>query len=153
VLVVASGKHRTADRHEEREEPQASQFTAMMRLDHTGNLSGFTKINKPVSAIENNRLGHHSATSTLMSSRRKRKEEGVADDQRQACVEGTLIPTYKSAARRSSRLAASPPRERGRSGDRPCARLVKGTHDGDWVPWDPAAGSYGIPEGVMYGYP
>jgi malate dehydrogenase len=37
---------------------------------------------------------------------------------------------------------------------RPCARLGLGTTDGDWVTMGISSdGSYGIPEGVIYGYP
>ena len=131
----------------------------MMRLDHNRALTQVAqKIGKPVPRHqEDDRLGQplgHAVSRSLP--RRGRRPESLAElinDQA-----GSRTPSSRrcrSAARRSSRRAACR-RRRARPTRRSttCATGCSARRDGDWVTMGvPSDGSYGIPEGVIYGYP
>src|SRR5678809_698478 len=73
----------------------------------------------------------------------------------QAWVEGTFIPTVqkRGAAIIEARGLSSAASAANAAIDH-VRDWVKGSRDGDWVSMGiPSDGSYGIPEGVMYGYP
>ena len=79
----------------------------------------------------------------------------LADDQRPGVAREDFIPTVqKRGAAIIDARGAVLGGERRQRRDRPRARLGAGTRDGDWVCMGvPSDGSYGIPEGVIYGYP
>src|SRR6185436_14060534 len=113
-----------------------SNFTAMMRLDHNRARSQVAqKIGKPVAEV------------------RKMTVWGMINDQ--AWLEKDFIPTVQ---KRGAAIIDA----RGLSYAASAANAaidhvrdwMKGTGGGDWVSMGvPSDGSYGIPEGVIYGYP
>ena len=137
-----------------------TQFTAMMRLDHNRAVSQVAqKLNKPVSAIRKMAVwGNHSATqypdlfhAEAVEGNAAKKVWPMINDQ--AWLEQTFIPTVQ---KRGAALIEA----RGLSSAASAANAaidhirdwVKGTQD--WVSMGvPSDGSYGIPEGVLYGYP
>ena len=134
------------------------QFTAMMRLDHNRALSQVAaKIGKPVAAIRKMVVwGNHSATQypdLFHAEVDGRKVWPMIDDQ--AWLENAFIPTIqkRGAAIIEARGASSAASAANAAIDH-VRDWVLGTPDGDWVSMGlPADGSYGIPEGVVYGYP
>ena len=136
----------------------AANFTAMMRLDHNRALSQIAaRTAKPVASVRKVTIwGNHSATQypDLYSAEIDGKAvSGLIDDQ--AWVEQTFIPTVQ---KRGTAIIEA----RGLSSAASAANAaidhirdwVHGTRDGDWVTMGiPADGSYGIPEGCLYGYP
>ena len=136
----------------------AANFTAMMRLDHNRALSQIAaRTAKPVASVRKVTIwGNHSATQypDLYSAEVDGKAvSGLIDDQ--AWVEQTFIPTVQ---KRGTAIIEA----RGLSSAASAANAaidhirdwVHGTRDGDWVTMGiPADGSYGIPEGCLYGYP
>jgi malate dehydrogenase len=139
-------------------ELKPSNFTAMMRLDHNRALSQVAqKIGKPVASVRKVTVwGNHSATQypdIFQAEADGRKVWPMIDDQQ--WLEQDFIPTIQKRGAAiiearglsSAASAASAAMDHIRS-------WVYGTPDGDWVSMGiPADGSYGIPEGVMYGYP
>lgn len=137
--------------------PSAS-FTAMMRLDHNRALSQVaTKTSKPVSSVKKIIVwGNHSATQYPDITHAEvdgQKALGLINDPR--WVEAEFIPTVQKRgaaiieARGLSSAASAANAAIGHVRD-----WVLGTPTGDWVTMGiPADGSYGIPEGVIYGYP
>ena len=135
-----------------------SQFTAMMRLDHNRAVSQVSqKIQKPLSAIRRVAVwGNHSATQypdLFHAEAEGKRVWPMINDQ--AWLEQTFIPTVQ-------KRGASIIEARGLSSAASAANAaidhvrdwVKGTREGDWVSMGvPSDGSYGIPEGVLYGYP
>jgi malate dehydrogenase len=139
-----------------------TQFTAMMRLDHnraTSQIAG--KLGKPVSAVKKVTIwGNHSATQypDIFQAEVGDKNEGkkvwpMINDQ--AWLENTFIPTVQ---KRGAAIIEA----RGLSSAASAANAAidhvrdwsLGSRDGDWVSMGvPSDGSYGIPEGVLYGYP
>jgi malate dehydrogenase len=135
-----------------------TQFTAMMRLDHNRALTQVAqKTGKPVSSVKKMTIwGNHSATQypDLFNAQVDGQNAAkVINDQ--AWVEGMFIPTVQkrgaaiiearglSSAASAANAAISHVRD-----------WVLGTPSGDWVSMGvPSDGSYGIPEGVMFGYP
>jgi len=134
------------------------QFTAMMRLDHNRALSQIAaKTGKPVSSVRKMIIwGNHSATQYPDLFHASVDGHAVApliNDQ--TWLEGTFIPTVQKRGAaiieaRGSSSAAS-------AANAAIAHIrdwVLGTPDGDWVTMGiPSDGSYGIPEGVIFGYP
>ena len=135
-----------------------TQFTAMMRLDHNRSLTQVAqKTGKPVSSVKKMTIwGNHSATqypdlfNALVDGQNAAK---LINDQ--AWIENTFIPTVQkrgaaiidarglSSAASAANAAISHVRD-----------WVLGTPSGDWVSMGvPSDGSYGIPEGVIFGYP
>ena len=134
----------------------------MMRLDHNRAISQVAqKVRRPVSAIRKITVwGNHSATqypdlfqAEVAEAGAARKAWPLINDQ--TWLEQTFIPTVQSAARRSSMRAGFPrPRAPPTPQSTTCATGLGGTRDGDWVTMGvPSDGSYGIAEGVIYGYP
>ncbi len=133
-------------------------FSAMMRLDHNRALSQIAaKLGKPVASIKKMTVwGNHSATQYPDISTAECDGQSVAkliNDQ--SWVDTVFIPTVQKRgaaiieARGSSSAASAANAAIAHMRD-----WVQGTPAGDWVTMAvPSDGSYGIPEGVMYGYP
>ena len=135
-----------------------SNFTAMMRLDHNRSLSQVAqKIGKPVSSLKKLHVwGNHSATQypdLFTAEADGQKVWPMINDQN--WLEKIFIPVIQQ---RGAAIIAA----RGLSSAASAANAaidhvrdwVSGTRDGDWISMGiPSDGSYGIPEGVMYGYP
>jgi malate dehydrogenase len=135
-----------------------SQFTGMMRLDHNRAISQVAqKLNKKVSDIKRMTVwGNHSATQypdLFQAEADGKKVWPMINDQ--AWLEQTFIPTVqkRGAAIIEARGLSSAASAANAAIDH-VRDWVKGTRDGDWVSMGiPSDGSYGIPEGVIYGYP
>lgn len=133
-------------------------FTAMMRLDHNRALSQIaSKTNKPVSTVKKVIIwGNHSATQypdLYHAEVEGKKAFDLIKDQN--WVEQTFIPTVQ---KRGAAIIEA----RGLSSAASAANAaidhihdwVHGTPEGSWVTMGiPSDESYGIPEGVIYGYP
>jgi malate dehydrogenase len=134
------------------------QFSAMMRLDHNRALSQVAqKIGKPVSAVSKIAVwGNHSATQypdVFQAECEGRKVWPMINDQ--AWLEGTFIPTVqkRGAAIIEARGLSSAASAASAAIDH-VRDWMLGTAAGDWVSMGIASdGSYGIPEGVLYGHP
>jgi malate dehydrogenase len=135
-----------------------AQFTAMMRLDHNRATSQIAqKIGKPNAAVKKVIVwGNHSATQypdVFQAECEGRKVWPMINDQ--AWLEGTFIPTVqkRGAAIIEARGLSSAASAANAAIDH-VRNWVLGTPEGDWVSMGiPADGSYGIAEGVLYGYP
>jgi malate dehydrogenase len=135
-----------------------AQFTAMMRLDHNRATSQIAqKIGKPNAAVKKVIVwGNHSATQypdVFQAECEGRKVWPMINDQ--AWLEGTFIPTVqkRGAAIIEARGLSSAASAANAAIDH-VRNWVLGTPEGDWVSMGiPADGSYGIGEGVLYGYP
>ncbi|MGH8765182.1 MAG: malate dehydrogenase [Burkholderiales bacterium] len=135
-----------------------TQFTAMMRLDHNRATSQVAqKIGKLVPSVKKITIwGNHSATQypdLFQAEADGKKVWPMINDQ--AWLESTFIPTVQ---KRGAAIIEA----RGLSSAASAANAAidhvrdwsLGTRDGDWVSMGiPSDGSYGIPEGVLYGYP
>jgi malate dehydrogenase len=135
-----------------------SNFTAMMRLDHNRSLSQVAqKVGKPVAGVKKLHVwGNHSSTQypdVFSAEVDGQKAWPMINDQN--WLEKDFIPAIQQ---RGAAIIAA----RGLSSAASAANAaiehvrdwVSGTRDGDWVSMGLASdGSYGIPEGVMYGYP
>src|SRR5690348_11011438 len=135
-----------------------TQFTAMMRLDHNRATSQIGhKVAKPVTSVRKVTIwGNHSATQypdLFQAEADGKKVWPMINDQ--AWLESTFIPTVQ---KRGAAIIEA----RGLSSAASAANAAidhvrdwsLGTRDGDWVSMGiPSDGSYGIPEGVLYGYP
>ena len=135
-----------------------AQFTAMMRLDHNRALSQVAaKIAKPVASVKKMTVwGNHSATQypdLFQAECEGKKVWPMINDQ--AWLEGTLIPTVqkRGAAIIEARGLSSAASAASAAIDH-VRTWVSGSAPGDWVTMGIASdGSYGIPEGVLYGCP
>ena len=133
-------------------------FTAMMRLDHNRAISqAAAKVKRPVAGITKVTIwGNHSATQypdLFQAESGGQKLWPLVDDQ--AWLENSFIPTVqkRGAAIIDARGASSAASAANAAIDH-VRDWVKGTRSGDWVSMGvPSDGSYGIPEGVIYGYP
>jgi malate dehydrogenase len=133
-------------------------FTAMMRLDHNRAISqAAAKAGKPVAEVRKMIVwGNHSATQypdLFQAEAAGQKLWPIINDQ--AWLEGTFIPTVqkRGAAIIEARGASSAASAANAAIDH-VRDWIRGTESGDWVTMGvPADGSYGIPEGVIYGYP
>ena len=135
-----------------------AQFTAMMRLDHNRAVSQVAqKIGKPVSSVRKMTVwGNHSATQypdLFQAECDGKKVWPLINDQ--FWLESKFIPTVQKRgaaiieARGLSSAASAANAAIGHVRD-----WVLGSREGDWVTMGiPSDGSYGIPEGVLYGYP
>jgi len=134
------------------------QFTGMMRLDHNRASSQLAqKAEKPVSAIRKVTVwGNHSATQypdLFQAEADGKKVWPMINDQ--AWLEKSFIPTVqkRGAAIIDARGLSSAASAANAAIDH-VRDWVNGTREGDWVTMGiPSDGSYGIPEGVIYGYP
>ena len=134
------------------------QFTGMMRLDHNRAVSQIAqKIGKRTDEIRKVIVwGNHSATQypdVFQAEIDGKKVWPMINDQ--AWLEQQFIPTVQ---KRGAAIIEA----RGLSSAASAANAaichvrdwVRGTPQGDWVTMGvPSDGSYGIPEGVIYGYP
>jgi len=135
-----------------------TQFTAMMRLDHNRATSQIAqKIGKPNAAVKKVTVwGNHSATQypdLFQAECEGKKVWPMINDQ--AWLEGKFIPTVqkRGAAIIEARGLSSAASAANAAIDH-VRDWIHGTPDGTWVSMGiPADGSYGIPEGVLYGYP
>jgi malate dehydrogenase len=130
----------------------------MLRLDHNRSLTQVAqKVGKPVSSIRKMTVwGNHSATQypdLFQAEADGKKVWPQINDQ--AWLENTFIPLIqkRGAAIIDARGLSSAASAANAAIDH-MRTWVQGTADGDWVSMGvPSDGSYGIPEGVMYGYP
>ena len=134
------------------------QFTGMMRLDHNRALTQIgQKIGQPVTALSKVTIwGNHSATQypdLFQAECGGKKVWPMINDQ--AWLESNFIPTVQ---KRGAAIIEA----RGRSSAASAANAAidhirdwsLGTKAGDWVTMGiPSDGSYGIPEGIIFGYP
>jgi malate dehydrogenase len=139
-----------------------SQFTGMMRLDHNRAVSQIAqKISKPVTSIRKVTVwGNHSATqypdlfqAEVVEGNAGKKVWPMINDQ--AWLEQSFIPTVQ---KRGAAIIEA----RGLSSAASAANAaiehvrdwVAGSREGDWITMGvPSDGSYGIAEGVIFGYP
>ncbi len=134
------------------------QFTGMMRLDHNRALYQLaTKLGKPVTSIRKIVVwGNHSATQypdIFHAEVDGQKAWPLVNDQ--SWLESTFIPTVqkRGAAIIEARGASSAASAANAAIDH-VRDWVLGSREGDWVTMGiPADGSYGIAEGVIFGYP
>jgi malate dehydrogenase len=135
-----------------------AQFTAMMRLDHNRATSQIArKIGKPNASVKKVTVwGNHSATQypdLFQAECEGKKVWPMINDP--AWLESIFIPTVqkRGAAIIEARGLSSAASAANAAIDH-VRSWVLGTPPGDWVSMGiPADGSYGIPEGVLYGYP
>jgi malate dehydrogenase len=135
-----------------------AQFTAMMRLDHNRATSQVAqKIGKLVTSVKKITIwGNHSATQypdIFQAEADGKKVWPQINDQ--AWLESTFIPTVqkRGAAIIEARGLSSAASAANAAIDH-VRDWVHGTRDGDWVSMGiPSDGSYGVAEGVLYGYP
>ena len=135
-----------------------AQFTAMMRLDHNRATSQIAqKIGRPVAEVRKMTVwGNHSATQypdLFQAECEGRKVWPVINDP--AWLESIFIPTVqkRGAAIIEARGLSSAASAANAAIDH-VRSWVLGTPAGDWVSMGiPSEGSYGIAEGVLYGYP
>jgi malate dehydrogenase len=135
-----------------------TQFTAMMRLDHNRAVSQIAqKLSKPVASIRKVSVwGNHSSTQypdVFQAECDGKKVWPQINDQE--WLEKNFIPTVqkRGAAIIDARGLSTAASAANAAIDH-VRDWVTGTRDGDWVSMGiPSDGSYGIPEGVMYGYP
>jgi malate dehydrogenase len=135
-----------------------TQFTGMMRLDHNRATSQLAaKSGQPVSAIRKVTIwGNHSATQypdVFQAEAEGKKLWPVINDQ--AWLESKFIPTVqkRGAAIIEARGLSSAASAANAAIDH-IRDWMHGSRDGDWVTMGIASdGSYGVPEGVIYGYP
>jgi len=139
-------------------ELKPSNFSAMMRLDHNRALTQVAqKAGKAVSAIRKMAVwGNHSATQypdVFHAEVDGQKVWPMINDQ--GWLEKDFIPTIqkRGAAIIEARGLSSAASAANAAIDH-IRDWVHGTRDGDWVSMGiPSDGSYGIPEGMIYGYP
>jgi malate dehydrogenase len=134
------------------------QFTAMMRLDHNRALTQVAqKTGKPVTSVKKMSIwGNHSATQypDLFNAEVDGKNAAQAIND-QAWLESSFIPTVqkRGAAIIEARGLSSAASAANAAIDH-VRDWVSGTPSGDWVSMGvPSDGSYGIPEGLIFGYP
>ncbi len=134
------------------------QFTGMMRLDHNRAVSQVAqKIKKDVVAVRKMIVwGNHSATQypdLFQAETDGKKIWPMINDQ--AWLESSFIPTVqkRGAAIIEARGLSSAASAANAAIDH-VRDWVRGSRDGDWVTMGvPSDGSYGVPAGVIFGYP
>ena len=133
-------------------------FTAMVRLDHNRALSQLAE--KTGTHINDLQQGHRSGATTRRRSTRTCTTRRSTASRRcrwstRTGTRDTFIPVVqqRGAAIIKARGASSAASAASAAIDH-IRDWVLGTPDGDWVSMAvPSDGSYGIPEGVIYGYP
>jgi malate dehydrogenase len=133
-------------------------FSAMMRLDHNRALTQVAqKIGKPITDIKKLAVwGNHSATQypdVFHATAGGKKIWPMINDQ--AWLENNFIPTIqkRGAAIIEARGLSSAASAANAAIDH-IRDWVKGTKAGTWVSMGiPSDGSYGIPKGIIYGFP
>ena len=134
------------------------QFTAMMRLDHNRSLSQIgAKIGKPITSLTKMTVwGNHSATQypdLFQAEADGKKVWPMINDQE--WLEKSFIPTVqkRGAAIIEARGLSSAASAASAAIDH-IRTWVMGTTEDNWATMGvPSDGSYGIPEGVIFGYP
>jgi malate dehydrogenase len=133
-------------------------FTAMMRLDHNRALTQIAqKTGKLVTSVKKMTIwGNHSATQypDIFSVEVDGKNAAqLINDQ--AWVEGSFIPTVqKRGAAIIDARGLSSAASAANAAIEHIRDWVLGTQNDDWVTMGiPSDGSYGVPEGVIFGYP
>lgn len=133
------------------------QFTAMLRLDHNRAMSQLAeKTGSPVADIKKVTVwGNHSTTQYPDINNATVAGKPAPDLVEASWVRETFIPRVQKrgaeiiGARGSSSAASA-----GYAGVEHIRDWVMGTQEGTWVSMGiPSDGSYGVPEGVIYGYP
>ena len=135
-----------------------AQFTAMMRLDHNRAVSHLAqKVGKPLSTVRKVTIwGNHSATQypdVFQAECQGKRIWPMINDQ--AWLESSFIPMVqkRGAAIIEARGLSSAASAANAAMDH-VRDWIDGTRPGNWVSMGvPSDGSYGIPEGVIYGYP
>jgi len=135
-----------------------SQFTGMMRLDHNRAVSQVAqKIKKDVVSVKKMIVwGNHSATQypdLFQAECEGKKVWPMINDQ--AWLESSFIPTVqkRGAAIIDARGLSSAASAANAAIDH-VRDWVNGSRDGDWLTMGvPSDGSYGVPAGVIFGYP
>ena len=135
-----------------------TQFTAMMRLDHNRAVGQIAqKIGKPLTLVRKVTIwGNHSATQypdVFQAEIGGKKIWPMIDDTN--WLEKEFIPKVqkRGAAIIEARGLSSAASAANAAMDH-VRNWVQGTRAGDWVSMGiPSDGSYGIPEGVIYGHP
>jgi malate dehydrogenase len=135
-----------------------TQFTAMMRLDHNRAVSHLAqKIGKPLGTVRKVTIwGNHSATQypdVFQAECGGKKVWPMISDQ--GWLENSFIPMVqkRGAAIIEARGLSSAASAANAAMDH-VRDWIDGTRPGNWVSMGvPSDGSYGIPEGVIYGYP
>jgi len=133
------------------------QFTAMVRLDQNRAMSQIAaKLGKPVTAVKKMAIwGNHSATQYPDLFHAEVDGQNAAAQVDQAWIENEFIPTVQQ---RGKAIIEA----RGLSSAASAANAAidhirdwwHGTPECDWVSMAvPSDGSYGAPEGVIYGFP
>ena len=135
----------------------AKQFTAMVRLDHNRALSQLSaKTGKPVSSIRKLTIwGNHSSTQYPDLSQTVVDGQPALSLVDQKWYESEFIPTVakRGAAIIEARGASSAASAASAAIDH-MRNWALGTPEGDWVSMGiPSDGSYGVPEGLIYGFP
>jgi len=133
------------------------QFTAMVRLDHNRALSQLSaKTGKPVSGIRKMTIwGNHSSTQYPDLSQTTVDGQPALSLVAQDWYESEFIPTVakRGAAIIEARGASSAASAASAAIDH-MRNWALGTAEGDWVSMGiPSDGSYGVPEGLIYGFP
>jgi malate dehydrogenase len=132
-------------------------FTAMTRLDHNRAIAQLAnKLGKPVTSVTNMTVwGNHSATQypDLHHATVKGKPALSLVDQKWYAETFIPVVQQRGAAIIKARGASSAASAGSAAIDH-IRDWALGTSEGDWVSMAvPSDGSYGIPEGVIYGYP
>ena len=136
----------------------AERFTSMMRLDHNRAIAQLAaKAGATVSDITNMTVwGNHSPTQYPDIFHAKVKGQNAAEVVNdQEWLENDFLPTVqkRGAAVIEARGASSAASAANAAVDH-VRDWVMGTSDGDWVSMGiPSDGSYGVEEGVIFGYP
>ena len=135
-----------------------SNFTAMMRLDHNRSLSQIAqKVGTPVASIKKLSVwGNHSSTQypdIFSVEADGQKVWPLINDQN--WLEENFIPTIQ---KRGAAIIDARGLSSAASAANAAIEHIRdwtfGTREGDWVSMGiPSDGSYGIAEGVLYGYP
>ena len=135
-----------------------SNFSGMMRLDHNRAVSQVAqRLGKAVSSVKKMTVwGNHSATQypdIFHATVDGKKAWPLINDQ--AWLESQFIPAIqKRGAAIIEARGLSSAASAANAAIEHVREWVRGTRAGDWVSMGiPSDGSYGIPEGVIYGYP
>lgn len=133
------------------------QFTAMVRLDHNRAVSQLAeKTGKPVTSIQNLTIwGNHSSTQYPDLSQATVGGQPALDLVDREWYEKEYIPTVakRGAAIIEARGASSAASAASAAIDH-MRDWALGTPEGQWVSMGiPSDGSYGVPEGLIYGFP
>ena len=136
----------------------ADRFSAMMRLDHNRAVSQVAaKLGVSVEDVTNMTIwGNHSVSQYPDLFHAMVGGRSVADQVERSWMEDTFIPTVakRGAAIIAARNGASSAASAANAAVEHINTWVNGTAPGDWTSAGvPSDGSYGVPEGLMAGFP